>query len=274
MKKFSSIVSILVLLTGLASTRASSKTSCPVVLELKLSSDRIVAGEPVLLTFVLTNRADDRINLDLGIDQTAWLNLRVVNASGYLVDRTPPPPQRASTLYMSPPRFLRGSETWEKTIVVTKNWSIPRSGSYRVAVDVNVPCSLGSEAPAPIEPLTSRQSLDLHVSGASAIALRRTAQRLADEALQLKNPHEGELPISELMSMPDYIIEPILRRFVFNLGFNDPRRRHILSELSRLNTTSLLQLDKELTQQENLTRLEQIRREHEEAMRTVNGSNP
>jgi hypothetical protein len=274
MKRTSVLIALLMAtFTAVSHAAAMGHPQCPIALNLSIANRRVVAGEPVLLTFSLKNLSGDYVKPDLGHDQTSWLHVRVVDRGGRSVDHAPQPRPLANTLTMGPVQVLGPGASWEKTIVVTRDWQISRGGTYVVTVDVNAPCAFGVDGSVPTESLISRQSLELHVAGASGIALRRTAERLAAEALRVKY-YEADLTIAQLMTMPDYIIDPILRRFVFDLKPTDSRRSQIVSELDRIASPLARELQGELTVQERQIKAEQTRREFEEVKRITGQSHP
>ncbi len=220
----------------------------------QLEPTRPMLGEPVLLHYTITNTSAETVwvdwkgeNLTRGNSTVPtlppWLTVVLSARLGAMLTPTAEPVSpftAADYAVVSPRRELAAGASREGTLVLSRWYTLPRAGSYQIALHVRLPYRVGSDSQK--QPLSSDQTLPLLVSSPNPVGLRQVAAALARAAVQPAGFEQTITVLDSLFSMPEAVAYEAWRQVALDPRLGSLATLQVTLDLARVGSANAVDL--------------------------------
>jgi hypothetical protein len=258
------LTAFLLLTTAPLACPLSQSTREPLFLEFSLTSNRLSAGEPIVLTYKLTNVSstpvgvyltDERAGWANDKDRVGWLSVDILGAKGQGV---PTSGRSAATQidHASMPGYqvLGPGSTIHGQRLLSRYLMTSDPGTYRLVPRGTISYCQGEtindsqrllSGPRATDPVYKWEvSLPLTVTIRNTARLRRVADDLRAQAISAKGVDARRTALLALFSMPEEVVLDIWAELGKDAAFKD--RETLLKQLREIGTQSTIGLYREL----------------------------
>ena len=224
---------IAALLVSAFQTPCVAVSDVPIGASISMRNRAITLGEPVTLDYVISNNLMEEVYAELGEDHSAWLSVKVGGVEGSGARKAPDHRPKGGGGISAPGARVQAGRSYRGTLVLTRMFSIPKPGKYRVSIEVHLPYTLVEAGASGV--LRTRRSFDLLVNKMDPKRLDETARSLRKAALEAKGYTEREAAIQALFSMPEQRVLPQWRALAGEVPY-DFGASLVIDELLRVGS--------------------------------------
>lgn len=205
--------------------------------QLSLISRRISLGEPIILSYKITNPASHTLSVNVDDDPAGWLQTSLRNAAGYSVSDV----RKTSRVQHYAGIAISAKSSYTGYLVVSQVLNPILPGQYTLNLSTHV-ISTWQDIPGESAVENHVFSLPLTVSERDPKRLAVLAEAFRQDSLSGTNTGKWEMSIKALFALPQSAVLPIWRKLALDPNLDAFRAKETIQHLAKVQTTDACDL--------------------------------